>query len=113
MKPINPEKFSVNSLIWLRNLKWRRKEFFRGERSGHLNTIKRPAQGVRGAKAPRTVARFHFLKRLYGEQSSKQAALRQSYIRDIYILLQNYPFNRRSQEISIHSRDTFNTHLTE
>ena len=30
MKPINPEKFSVNSLIWLRNLQWRRKEFFRG-----------------------------------------------------------------------------------
>ena len=63
MKPINTEKFSVNSLIWLRNLQWRLKEFFRGERSGHLNSIKRPPQGVRGAKAPRMVAKFHFLKR--------------------------------------------------
>ena len=26
----NPEKFSVNSLSWLRNLQWRRKEFFGG-----------------------------------------------------------------------------------
>ena len=60
MKPINPEKFSVNSRIWLRNLQWRRKEFFRGP--GHLKAIKRPPQGVRGAKAPRTVAKFHFLK---------------------------------------------------
>ena len=30
MKPINPEKISVNSLIWLRNLQWRREEFFQG-----------------------------------------------------------------------------------
>ena len=28
--------------------------------SGHLKTIKRPPHGVRGAKAPRTVANFHF-----------------------------------------------------
>ena len=34
-----------------------------GERSGHLKTIKRPPKGVGGAKAPRTVAKFHFLKR--------------------------------------------------
>ena len=59
MKP----KFSGNSLIWLRNLQWRRKEFNRGERSGHLKTIKRPPHGVLGAKAPRTVAKFHFVKR--------------------------------------------------
>ena len=63
MNPINPEKFSGNSLIWLRNLQWRRKEFFRWERSGQLKTIKHPPQGVRGANAPRTVAKFHFLKR--------------------------------------------------
>ena len=55
MKHINAEKISVNSLIWLRNLQWGRREFFRWERSGHLKTIKRPPQGVRGAKAPRTV----------------------------------------------------------
>ena len=46
------EKFSVAA-----------KGIFSGERSGHLNSIKRPPQGVRGAKAPRTVAKFHFLKR--------------------------------------------------
>ena len=63
MKPINAEKISVNSHIWLRNLQSRRKEFFWSERSGHLKTIKRPPQGVRGAKAPGTVAKFHFLKR--------------------------------------------------
>ena len=63
MKPINPEKFSLDSLIWFRNLQWRRKELFRGERSGHLKTIKRPPQGFRGAKAPRMVVKFHFLKR--------------------------------------------------
>ena len=63
MKPKISEKISVNSLIWLRNLQWRRKEFFRWERSCHVKTIKRPPQGVRGAKAPRTVAKFHFLKR--------------------------------------------------
>ena len=39
------------------------KGLFRGERSGNLKTINRPPQGVRGAKAPRTVAKFHFLKR--------------------------------------------------
>ena len=47
MKPINTEKISVNSLIWIRNLQWRRKELFRWERSGHLKTIKQapPAGG--------------------------------------------------------------------
>ena len=39
------------------------KGIFRRERSGHLKTIKRPPQAVRWAKAPRTVAKFHFLKR--------------------------------------------------
>ena len=29
MKSINPEKISGNSLIWLRNLQWSRREFFR------------------------------------------------------------------------------------
>ena len=29
MKPINVEKISVNSLIWLWNLQWQRKEYFR------------------------------------------------------------------------------------
>ena len=40
-----------------------RQDFFRGGggRSGHLKAITRPPQGVRGAKAPRTVAKFHFL----------------------------------------------------
>ena len=64
MKPINAEKISVNSLILLRNLQWRRKEFFRGERSGHLKTIKRPPQGVRGAKAlPPDGSEVSFFKR--------------------------------------------------
>ena len=63
MKPVNTEKISVNSVIWLRNFQWRRKEFCRWERSGHLNTIKHPPQGVRGAKAPRAVAKFKLLKR--------------------------------------------------
>ena len=64
MKPINTEKISVNFIIWLINLQWRRKEFCRWECSGHLNTITHPPPGVRGAKAPpRTVAKFHFLKR--------------------------------------------------
>ena len=52
MKPINAEKISVNSLIWLRNLQWRRKELFRWERSGHLKTIKHPPQGVLGRRPP-------------------------------------------------------------
>ena len=44
---------------------------FQGERSGHLKTIKRPPQRVRGAKAPRTVAKVHFLKRFkYFEMNS-------------------------------------------
>ena len=39
--------------------------FFRGERLGHLKAITRPPQaGGPGAKAPRTVAKFHFFKRL-------------------------------------------------
>ena len=38
--------------------------FFRGDRPGHLKAITRPRRGSGGgAKAPRTVAKFHFLKR--------------------------------------------------
>ena len=48
----------------LHNNQRRRQDFFSGgERPGHLKAITRPPQGVRGAKAPRTVAKFHFLKR--------------------------------------------------
>ena len=36
------------------------KGIFSEERSGNLKTIKRPSQGVRGAKAPRTLAKFLF-----------------------------------------------------
>ena len=36
---------------------------FSGELAGHLKAITRPPQGVRGAKAPRMVAKFPFLKR--------------------------------------------------
>ena len=59
MKPINPEKFSGNSPIWLRNLQWRRKEFFRVERSGHLKTIKRPPQVGRGLRPPPDYWKWH------------------------------------------------------
>ena len=53
MKPINTEKISVNSLIWLRNLQWRRKELFRWERSGHCKTIKQtPPAGGPGGEGP-------------------------------------------------------------
>ena len=38
-------------------------DFFEGGSPGHLKAIMRPPQGVRGAKAPRTVAKFHFFKR--------------------------------------------------
>ena len=37
--------------------------FGRGGSPAHLKAIMRPPQGVRGAKAPRTVAKFHFLNR--------------------------------------------------
>ena len=65
MKPINPEKFSGNSLIWFQKFTVAAKGIFRGERSGHLKTIKQapPAGGPGGAKAPWTVAKFHFLQR--------------------------------------------------
>ena len=91
MKPINPEKFSVNSLIWLRNFQWRRKDFFRGERSGHLKTIKRPPQGVRGAKAPRTVAKFHFFKRskVLENESSFQKSQYFSCRKNLFFLRKN------------------------
>ena len=36
---------------------------FSGGLSGHFESITRSPQGVRGAKAPRMVAEFHFLKR--------------------------------------------------
>ena len=42
----------------------RRQDFFRGGGCpGHLKAITRPTQGVRGAKAPRTVAKFKLLTR--------------------------------------------------
>ena len=62
MKPINPEKKPVNSLIWLRNLQWRRKEFFRGERSGHLKTIKRPRRESGGLRPPPDGSEVSFFK---------------------------------------------------
>ena len=45
---------------------------FRGERSGHLKAITPPPAGGPGAKAPRTVAKFHFLKqfKVFGNESS-------------------------------------------
>ena len=90
MKPINTEKISVNSLIWLRNLQWRRKEFFRSECSGHLKTIKHPPQGVRGAKAPRKVAKFHFLKRF-------KVFEKEPFIKNVNIFLpQNIHFSKKN-----------------
>ena len=64
MNPINPEKFSVNSLIWLRNLQWRQHDFFREPTPRPIKGYQAPPpQGVRGDEGPRTVAKFHFLKR--------------------------------------------------
>ena len=66
MKPINQEKFSVNSMIWLRNLQWRRKKIFFGGGRGTLRPLKgyqaAPAGGPGGKGPPRTIAKFHFLK---------------------------------------------------
>ena len=61
MKPINPEKISANSLIWLRN--WQ--GIFRGEFSGHLETIKRSLQGVRGAKDGSEVSFFKTIQSIW------------------------------------------------
>ena len=62
MKPINPEKISVNSLIWLRNLQWRRKELFRWERSGQLDYQAPPAGGP-GGEGPPDGSEVSFFKR--------------------------------------------------
>ena len=62
IKPINPEKFSVNSIIWLRNLQRRRQEFFERERPGHLNAIKRPLRGSGGGKGPPDGSEVSFFK---------------------------------------------------
>ena len=42
---------------------WRRQDFFRGGRPSHLKAIMRTPAGGPRVKAPRTVAKFHFLKR--------------------------------------------------
>ena len=52
MIPINPEQFSMNSLIWLRNLQWRRKEFFSGGTLGPLKDYQAPTAGGPGAEGP-------------------------------------------------------------
>ena len=62
MKPINPEKISVNSLNWLRNLQWLSKEFLTGERSGHLKTIKRSPQGGPEPEGPPDGSEVSFFK---------------------------------------------------
>ena len=58
MKPINPEKFSGNFLIWLRNLQWRRKATL-----GPLKDYQATTAGGPWGEGPRTVAKFHFFKR--------------------------------------------------
>ena len=52
MKPINPEKFSMNSIMWLTNLQWRRQEFFRDGTPRPLEGYQAPPAGGPGAKAP-------------------------------------------------------------
>ena len=58
MKPINAEKFSGNSPIWLRNLQWRRNEFFGGT-LGPLRDYKAPNAGGPEGEGARMVAKFH------------------------------------------------------
>ena len=44
-------------------LQWRRQDFFRGATPRPLKGYHAPPAGGPGAKAPRTVAKFHFFKR--------------------------------------------------
>ena len=63
MKPINPEKFSVNSLIWLRNLQWRRKEFFLGGGTlGPLKDYQAPTAGGPGGEGHSEGSEVSFYK---------------------------------------------------
>ena len=59
MYPINPEKFSVNSIIWLGNLQWRRQEFFREGTPRSLEGYQAPPAGGPGAKAPGRKTTLH------------------------------------------------------
>ena len=63
MKPINPEKISVNSIIWLKIYSGGERNFS-GVTLGPLKDYQAPTAGGPGAKAPREVAKFHFFKRL-------------------------------------------------
>ena len=63
MNPKNPEKFSLYSIIWLRDLQWRRHELLRERTPRPLKCYQASPQWVLEGKAPRTVAKFHFLER--------------------------------------------------
>ena len=62
MKPINPKKFSVNSLIWLKNLQWRRKESFRVT-LGPLKDYQAPTAGGPVGEGPPDGSEVSFVKR--------------------------------------------------
>ena len=65
--------------------------FFSGGLSGHLKAIMRPPQGVPGAKAPRTVAKFHFFKRckVLENESSFQKYKHFSCPKNLFFLRKN------------------------
>ena len=64
MKPINPEKISVNSLIWGRNLLWRRNAFFSEGTLGTLKDYQAPHPGGRGGGGLPDGSEVSFFKKI-------------------------------------------------
>ena len=62
MKPINPEKFSVNSLIWLRNFPLAAKGIFSGGTLGPLKDYQAPTAGGQGGEGPPDGSEVSFFK---------------------------------------------------